>query len=327
MRLPGSRPGSPPSPCSRSRTTCCQQWTKIGPGATTLSLVPETTGPLQATLGALVVIGVAFAYQRSRLGRQLRATREDAAARCGVGVTCTGSGCGAFTLSGALAGSRRLLVHLLGSITTEQVYLELTFLTLAMLVIGGAHEPLGRGRRRARRQRLDSFLSQAEQGTHLLGHKLDLPSGSRLVFLAAIMALVLILRPSGLTGGGSSGSREGAREGLRRRLRGCRDRCSRRTWPTWTASRCGRTTSRGNTSTRSTRTACGSRAPARSSVGRARPPTPPSCPRASSASSRTKAMHTEPAIAATAHVFAEGSVCTVQNGSATRRRSPSTSRA
>jgi 2-dehydropantoate 2-reductase len=28
----------------------------------------------------------------------------------------------------------------------------------------------------------------------------------------------------------------------------------------------------------------------------------------------TKAMHTEPAIAATAHVFAEGSVCTVQNG-------------
>ena len=57
-----------------------QQWTKIGPGATTLSLVPESTGPLQATLGALVVIAVAFAYQRSRLGRQLRATREDAAA-------------------------------------------------------------------------------------------------------------------------------------------------------------------------------------------------------------------------------------------------------
>jgi 2-dehydropantoate 2-reductase len=28
----------------------------------------------------------------------------------------------------------------------------------------------------------------------------------------------------------------------------------------------------------------------------------------------TKAMHTEPAIAATAHVFADGSVCTVQNG-------------
>jgi hypothetical protein len=48
-----------------------REWTKIGPGATTLSLVPETTGPLQATLGALFVIVVAFAYQRSRLGRML----------------------------------------------------------------------------------------------------------------------------------------------------------------------------------------------------------------------------------------------------------------
>jgi branched-chain amino acid transport system permease protein len=30
---------------------------------------------------------------------------------------------------------------------------------------------------------------------------IDLPQGSRLIFLGAIMALVLILRPSGLTGG------------------------------------------------------------------------------------------------------------------------------
>jgi branched-chain amino acid transport system permease protein len=36
---------------------------------------------------------------------------------------------------------------------------------------------------------------------HELGLKLDLPSGTRLVFLASIMALILILRPSGLTGG------------------------------------------------------------------------------------------------------------------------------
>jgi branched-chain amino acid transport system permease protein len=30
---------------------------------------------------------------------------------------------------------------------------------------------------------------------------IDLPQGSRLIFLGAIMAVVLILRPSGLTGG------------------------------------------------------------------------------------------------------------------------------
>ena len=45
----------------------------------------------------------------------------------------------AFTLSGALGGfAGGLHVHMLGSITTEQVYLELTFMTLAMLVVGGA---------------------------------------------------------------------------------------------------------------------------------------------------------------------------------------------
>jgi len=179
-----------------------QQWTKIGPGATTLSLVPESTGPLQGTLGAIVVIVVAFAYQRSRLGRQLRASREDPAVAAGVGVGIHRQRLWAFTLSGALAGfAGGLLVHQLGSITTEQVYLELTFLTLAMLVIGGLTSLWGAVVGALAVSGLDSFLSQAEQGVHVLGHKLDLPSGSRLVFLAAIMALVLILKPSGLTGG------------------------------------------------------------------------------------------------------------------------------
>ena len=179
-----------------------QQWTKIGPGATTLSLVPESTGPLQGTLGAIVVIVAAFAYQRSRLGRQLRASREDPAAAAGVGVGVHRQRLWAFTLSGALAGfAGGLLVHQLGSITTEQVYLELTFLTLAMLVIGGLTSLWGAVVGALAVSGLASFLSQSEQGVHLLGHRLDLPSGTRLVFLAAIMSLVLILRPQGLTGG------------------------------------------------------------------------------------------------------------------------------
>ena len=47
---------------------------------------------------------------------------------------------------------------------------------------------------------LDSFLSQAEAGVNV-GFTLDLPQGSTLVVLGAAMALVLILRPSGITGG------------------------------------------------------------------------------------------------------------------------------
>ena len=156
-------------------------------------------------------IAVAFAYQRSRLGRLLRASREDPAAARGAGVDIHRQRLAAFTLSGALAGfAGALLVHLLGSITTEQVYLELTFLTLAMLVVGGLTSLWGAVVGALAISGLDSFLSQAEQGIHV-GFKLDLPSGTRLVILSTIMALVLILRPSGLTGG-----RE-LRLGLRRR--------------------------------------------------------------------------------------------------------------
>jgi branched-chain amino acid transport system permease protein len=200
MRLSGLAAGIATFAVLEITHNVLREWTRIGPGATTLSLVPETTGALQATLGALVAIGVAFAYQRSRLGRMLRASREDAAAARGVGVRIHLQRLLAFTLSGALAGfAGGLLVHLLGSITTEQVYLELTFLTLAMLVVGGVASLWGAVLGALLVSGLDSFLIEAEQGIDV-GLSLELPQGTRLVFLGAIMALVLILRPSGLTG-------------------------------------------------------------------------------------------------------------------------------
>jgi len=202
MRLSGLAAGIATFALLEITHNILQQWTKIGPGATTLSLVPETTGALQATVGAVIVIAVAFAYQRSRLGRQLRASREDPAAARGIGIHIHRQRLLAFTLSGALAGfAGGLFVHMVGSITTEQVYLELTFLTLAMLVVGGLTSLWGAVLGALVVSGLDSFLSRAEQGVDV-GLKLDLPSGTRLVFLGALMALVLILRPSGLSGGG-----------------------------------------------------------------------------------------------------------------------------
>ena len=201
MRLSGLAAGIATFAMLEITHNILQQWTKIGPGATTLSLVPETTGALQATVGAVIAIAVAFAYQRSRLGRQLRASREDPAAAQGIGVHIHRQRLLAFTLSGALAGfAGGLFVQLLGSITTEQVYLVLTFLTLAMLVVGGLTSLWGAVLGALAVSGLDSFLSRAEQGVNV-GFKLDLPSGSRLVVLGALMALVLVLRPSGLSGG------------------------------------------------------------------------------------------------------------------------------
>lgn len=179
-----------------------RNWEAIGPGAKTLALVPDTTGFLQATLGLLGVMAVAYAYQRSRWGRMLRAAREDPAAAQAAGIEVHRQRLVAFTLSGALAGfAGGLLVHLLGSITTEQVYLDLTFVTLAMLVVGGMGSLWGAVVGAVFIAGLDAFLVEMEKGVVLAGRAIDLPSGTRLLTLGVIMLAVLLLRPDGITGG------------------------------------------------------------------------------------------------------------------------------
>ena len=176
-------------------------WEKIGPGLNTFSAVPETTGLLQASVGAVLAVVVAYAYKRSRFGRLLSATREDAAAARAVGVSVYRQRLIAFVLSGALAGfAGGLYVHLL-PVNTEAVYLNLTFITLAMLVIGGATSLWGAVVGALAVSAVDAFLAEAESGIHIFGRSLDLPAGTRIVVVSALMAIVLILRPTGLTGG------------------------------------------------------------------------------------------------------------------------------
>lgn len=201
MRLSGLAAGIATFAVLEITHNLLREWDKIGPGATTLSLVPESTDAKQATIGAVLVIAIALAYQRSRFGRMLRASREDATAAAGVGVNVHRQRLWAFTLSGALAGfAGGLLVHLLGSITADQVYLELTFISLAMLVVGGVTSLFGAVVGTLVVSGLDTFLGRAEAGVNI-GFTFDLPQGTRLVILGALMAAMLILRPSGITGG------------------------------------------------------------------------------------------------------------------------------
>jgi branched-chain amino acid transport system permease protein len=201
MRLSGLAAGIATFAVLEITHNVLREWTKIGPGATTLSLIPESDGALQPVIGVLIIIAIAYGYQRSRLGRMLRASREDAAAAEAVGVNVHRQRLWAFTLSGALAGfAGGLYVHILGSITADSVYLELTFLTLAMLVFGGATSLWGAVLGALVVSALDSFLSQAESGVNI-GFTFDLPQGTRLIILGAVMATMLILRPSGITGG------------------------------------------------------------------------------------------------------------------------------
>jgi branched-chain amino acid transport system permease protein len=92
-------------------------------------------------------------------------------------------------------------VHLLGSITTQQVYLDLAFLTLAMLVIGGVRSLWGAVVGALLVSGVNSLLLTAERGLDLGVGEITVPTGTRLVTLGVVMALILLFRPAGITGG------------------------------------------------------------------------------------------------------------------------------
>jgi branched-chain amino acid transport system permease protein len=181
-------------------------WQKVGPAAQTLSDIPGT-GRWTLAAGTVIAIVFAYGYQRSRFGRMLRATREDPAAAGASGISVYRQRLLGFTVSGALAGlAGGLYVHELGLITPDLFYLDLTFVTLAMLVFGGVGSLWGAVLGALAISALNSFLGDAENTVHV-GFRLTLPDGTRLVTIGAVMALVIILRPSGLTGGREFGWR------------------------------------------------------------------------------------------------------------------------
>jgi branched-chain amino acid transport system permease protein len=199
MRLSGLAAGIATFAVLEITQNIVRNWEKIGPGPLTLSTVPETTDLWQATVGASAVVCVAFAYQRSAFGRKLRAAREDPFAAQAAGIDIHRERLWAFVLSGALSGfAGGLFVHFQGTINVQDVFLDFTFLSLAMLVVGGVGSLWGAVVGALLVSGLDSFLSDAENDSVSWFHA---PDGTRLVVVAAFMAAVVVFLPRGLTRG------------------------------------------------------------------------------------------------------------------------------
>lgn len=177
-------------------------WDKVGPAATTLSVVPVTTGMGQSAIGCAIAVVVAFGYQHTRSCRQLRASRADPLGARGIGVSIFLHRLIAFTLSGAICGfAGALFVHELGSINVNQVYLDLTFSTLAMLVVGGAQSLWGATLGGIVLGTVSSFLSNAESGVALGSLHLTLPNGLSMIIFGALLVVALMVAPGGVARG------------------------------------------------------------------------------------------------------------------------------
>lgn len=147
-------------------------------------------------------IFVAFVYQRSRYGLALRATREDEFGARAAGINIPRQRLIAFVISAFFMGLGGVLqAHFLGSIAVKSFWLSLTFISLAMLIIGGQRSLTGAVLGASLISAITEALRLMENGIQLGAKTLSLPLGSQELGIALVMLLVLIFRPSGLTGG------------------------------------------------------------------------------------------------------------------------------
>jgi branched-chain amino acid transport system permease protein len=176
--------------------------TKLGPGSQALPAVPKFSGVYEPLLLAAVAIILVYGLNVSPIGRKLRATREDLMSAPALGISIQKVRWVAFTLSGALAGlSGGMYVHVAGTWQVQDYYLVFTFLTLAMLVIGGSASMWGAIAGTLVVTAVGQILLLWEQGKSIVGLKIDLPNGARSLIIAATLVGMLLWRSSGITKG------------------------------------------------------------------------------------------------------------------------------
>jgi branched-chain amino acid transport system permease protein len=182
--------------------TFYQNWAGWTMGAATLPGIPTYVTMWSALAWVVVALAVAFAYQQSRLGLALRASREDEFAARAVGINIWAQRLIAFVISAFFMGIGGVLqAHFLGSIAVKNFWLGLTFVALAMLIVGGQRSMTGAVTGCAVISIIVEVLRQFEVGMDIAGIHLQLPLGTQELGIAFLMLLILIFRPSGITGG------------------------------------------------------------------------------------------------------------------------------
>ena len=151
---------------------------------------------------ASVTILAAAWYANSSSGLALRASREDEVAADASGINMYRHRLISLVVSAFFAGvAGALFGHSLGVLNPNSFYLGVTFITLAMLVVGGIGSLTGAVTGVLVLSIVIEALVRMERGIMVGETSLALPTGAQEIIIGIIMILVLILRPAGLTGG------------------------------------------------------------------------------------------------------------------------------
>jgi branched-chain amino acid transport system permease protein len=175
------------------------QTPSITGGSDVLVGVPrETTMAIAALVLVLLIFG-AYAFQESRIGLRLRASRENEEAARSVAVNVSRERYIAFVLSAFVFGAAGAIYgHYFTGFAPPDFYFGLTFIVVAMLVVGGMKSVAGAV---AGTYFLTVIYLAARRGEVNGALGIDWPSGTANLLMAIALLLALILRPAGLTGG------------------------------------------------------------------------------------------------------------------------------
>lgn len=176
-------------------------WTTVTGGQGSLYGLPIYTSLVTAGgFAAATILGAAL-FQASATGFRLRGSREDPVGAQACGIDVCKERLVAFVISAFFVGiAGALYAYFLQVVVANEFYLKLTFITIAMLVIGGMRSLSGAVLGTAAVALLSEFLRQAERGMDLGFVAFSGRPGLQELGLAAAMLLILLFRPRGLLG-------------------------------------------------------------------------------------------------------------------------------
>lgn len=203
MRLDGLQAGIATFALLGVTVQVLSYWSRIGPPSGQSMVGVRQSWDLQALLlMALGAIVVTWVYQRSRTARLLRASRENLLAAPGVGIHITRHRVVAFVLSAGLCGVGGAMWAETNSVVqASQLSVGFTFTVIAMLVLGGTTSLWGAVVGVLLYSTLDIVLVNLQSGVELGGIVVTIPDGARPLILGGILILMLLFRPTGITGG------------------------------------------------------------------------------------------------------------------------------
>lgn len=179
-----------------------ENWNSWTAGTGSIIGLPMYINVYVALAWAAVTIFVASLFQESKFGLMLRASREDVVSARASGINVFAVRLMALVISAFFVSIAGVLYgHYLGTISVDTFWLDMTFITLAMLVVGGSRSLAGAVIGVLSMTTLIEILRRVEEGIAIGGVTISAPDGLQQIALALVMIGILVFRPQGLMGG------------------------------------------------------------------------------------------------------------------------------